>query len=103
MSKKRKINATDEELMPPPQKPISKKSKQSKLASLSHSGISDISNTSNISNRSHITSQSLCGPLSIFFEKAQGNTNVHNKYFNELTQIYEKVSLLFNVNSMLTR
>lgn len=93
--RKRKINAvTDEELMPPPQMPVSKKHKSSKQASNHNvSVISDISNLSNISsNGSTLQTQNKCGPLSIIFEKAQENESLHNKYFKELTNIYETVS-----------
>lgn len=93
--RKRKINAvTDEELMPPPQLPVSKKHKSSKQASIHNvSGISDISNLSNISNNATtLQTQNKCGPLSIIFERAQENETLHNKYFKELTNIYEKVS-----------
>lgn len=92
--RKRKINAvTDEELMPPPQMPVSKKHKSSKQTSTHNvsiisGGISDISNISN-----NGSTQTKCGPLSIIFEKAQENETLHNKYFKELTNIYEnKVS-----------
>lgn len=97
--RKRKINAvTDEELMPPPQMPVSKKHKPSKQASNHNvSVISDISNRSNISsNGSTLQTQNKCGPLSIIFEKAQDNETLHNKYFKELTNIYEKVSVPWN-------
>lgn len=94
--RKRKIAAvTDEELMPPPPMPVSKKHKSSKQSSaLSVSGISDISNISNISNGSSSQTQNKCGPLSIIFEKAQENETLHNKYFKEMTNIYNKVSKL---------
>lgn len=88
--RKRKINPTDEEMMPPPQLPAPKKQKQSKLASMNLSVISDISNTSTntvLSQSTHF----VCGALSVIFEKAQENEALHNKYFKELTQIYEKV------------
>lgn len=97
--RKRKINAiaTDVELMPPPQMPVSKKHKSSKQASiLNVSTISDISNTSNISNVSQ--TQNKCGPLSIIFEKAQENETLHSKYFKELTNIYENVSTKQKIN-----
>lgn len=89
MPRKRKINATDDEMMPPPQLPAPKKQKQSKLATMNSSIISDISNTN-----TSVLSQStryVCGSLSIIFEKAQENEALHNKYFKEMTQIYEKV------------
>lgn len=89
--RKRKINAvTDEELMPPPQMPVSKKHKTSKQAAsiLNVSRISDISNISNV-----CQTQNKCGQLSIIFEKAQENETLHSKYFKELTNIYEKVSI----------
>lgn len=95
--RKRKINAvTDEELMPPPAMPVSKKQKSSKQASIHNlSVISDISNLSNISsNGSSLQTQNKCGPLSIIFEKAQENETLHHKYFKEMTNIYEKVSTL---------
>lgn len=91
--RKRKIDVvTDEELMPPPQMmSVSKKQKKStKQASIQNvSGISDISNTTNVST---LQTQNKCGPLSIIFEKAQQNEALHNKYFKEMTNIYEKVS-----------
>lgn len=92
--RKRKIAAvTDEELMPPPPMPVSKKHKSSKQASAhSVSGISDISNLSNISNGNASQTQNKCGPLSMIFEKAQDNETLHSKYFKEMTNIYNKVS-----------
>lgn len=93
--RKRKIAAvTDEELMPPPPMPVSKKHKSSKqiLNRSNVSGISDISNLSNISNGSSSQTQNKCGPLSIIFEKAQENETLHSKFFKEMTNIYDKVS-----------
>lgn len=92
--RKRKINAvTDEELMPPPQVPVSKKHKSSKQAAsiLNVSTITDISNTSNISTQH---TEHKCGPLSVIFEKAQENETLHAKYYKELTNIYGKVSII---------
>lgn len=96
--RKRKINAiTDEELMPPPQMPVSKKHKTSKQPSINNVlAISDMSNISNTSNGSSLQTQNKCGPLSIIFEKVQENETLHNKFFKELTNIYENVSTTNN-------
>lgn len=79
--------------MPPPQMmPVAKKHKSSKQALVKNlSRLSDISNTSDVSTRQ---TQNKCGPLSIIFEKAQENETLHNKYFKEMTSIYEKVSII---------
>lgn len=91
--RKRKINAsTDEELMPPPQMPVPKKHKSTKQTTSSTvNNDSIISDITNISNTSTHQTQNKCGPLSLIFEKAQQNEGLHNKYFKELTNIYEKV------------
>lgn len=93
MPRKRKINATsDEELMPPPQMPVPKKHKSTKQSTSSTvNNDSIISDITNISNTSTQQTQNKCGPLSLIFEKAQQNESLHNKYFKELTNIYEKV------------
>lgn len=93
MPRKRKINITsDEELMPPPQMPVPKKHKSSKQSTSSTvNNDSIISDITNISNTSTQQTQNKCGPLSLIFEKAQQNESLHNKYFKELTNIYEKV------------
>lgn len=95
MPRKRKINAsTDEELMPPPQMPVPKKHKPTKQSTTSSSSMTNdsiISDITNISTASTQQTQNKCGPLSIIFEKAQQNESLHNKYFKELTNIYEKV------------
>lgn len=95
--RKRKINAvTDEELMPPPQIPVSKKHKSSKQASIIQN-VSAISDISNISNGSTLQTQIKCGPLSIIFEKSQENEALHSKYYKELTNLYEKVSVTVEI------
>lgn len=103
--RKRKIGAvTDEELMPPPQVPVSKKRKPSRQAvaaaiaaassasaAVTHN-VSIISDISNISNVSANQTQNKCGPLSIIFEKVQENEAMHTKFAKELTTYYGKVS-----------
>lgn len=90
--RKRKINAvTDEELMPPPQVPVSKKHKSSKQAA-SILNVNRISDISNISIGNTHNTQHKCGPLSIIFEKAQENEALHTRFYKELTNLYGKVS-----------
>lgn len=98
MPRKRKINETaDKELMPPPQRPVSKKQKLTKKQPSAHnnSSISSAHNVSNVSmNQSNHPSQHMSGPLFMIFEKAQTSESLHIKYFKELTQIYERVSVI---------
>lgn len=101
--RKRKIGAvTDEELMPPPQAPVSKRHKTIKQTVIQQHNVSTISDISNISNSSSGSGatggggrqqrQNKCGPLSIILEKVQENEALHTKYYKELTNLYGKVS-----------
>lgn len=103
MPRKRKINAsTDEELMPPPQMPVPKKHKSAKQTTSSIvNNDSIISDITNLSNSSTQQTQNKCGPLSLIFEKAQQNESLHNKYFKELTNIYEKVCAARGANCLI--
>lgn len=103
--RKRKIGAvSDEELMPPPQAPVSKRYKTIKQTVIQQnvSAITDISNISNSSSGGGGVSgggggkqqrQNKCGPLSIIFEKVQENEALHTKYYKELTNLYGKVNV----------
>lgn len=95
---------TDEELMPPPQAPVSKRHKTIKQSVVRQQhNASTILDISNISNNSSVSGaggggggrqqrQNKCGPLSIIFEKVQESEALHTKYYKELTNLYGKVS-----------
>lgn len=97
--------ATDEELMPPPQAPVSKRHKTVKQSAVKQHNVSAILDISNISNSSSgggggagagggkQQRQNKCGPLSIIFEKVQESEALHTKYYKELTNLYGKVSV----------
>lgn len=103
--RKRKMDAaTDEELMPPPQAPVSKRHKTIKQSVIKQNSVSSILDISNISNSSSgggaggggkQQRQIKCGPLSIIFEKVQESEALHTKYYKELTNLYGKVSVHF--------
>lgn len=102
--RKRKMDAvTDEELMPPPQAPVSKRHKTIKQSVIKQHNVSTILDISNISNSSSgggggggggkQQRQIKCGPLSIIFEKVQESEALHTKYYKELTNLHGKVSV----------
>lgn len=91
--RKRKIGAvTDEELMPPPQAPVSKRHKTIKQTVVQQNNVSAISDISNIGVGSGQKRQNKTGPLALIFEKVQENEALHTKYYKELTSLYGKVN-----------